>query len=336
MSRNGTGTYNLPAGNPVSTGTTISSSWANSTLSDIGSALTGSIASDGQTIPTANLPMGTYAHTNVGNATARTMYASASQAQDSTLTYLTSVSGTNAITASAPISMTAYATGQIFRFIAAGTSTGAVTININAIGIKSIVRVNGSPLLTGDIPLGSAVQIMYDGTNFQLLGLSVAADVNAGLTANTIVNATTTYTTGGITLPSQTAVAGSVWRVKAYGQYQGVFSATARNAQIACFWGSTQLPAIIVPVLVSNAQTTGFLLEFELTATSTTDIWTTGMFINRIGSAATPNTNNNALATAASTTVTAGAQTLDLRVSMSDATMADLWRVSQVTMERLK
>jgi hypothetical protein len=113
--------------------------------------------------------MGTYAHTNVGNATARTMYASAGQVQDSTLTYLTSVSGTNAITASAPIVMTAYATGQTFRFIAANATTGAVTININSIGLKSIVRTDGSALVSGDIASGAAVQIMYDGTNFQLL-----------------------------------------------------------------------------------------------------------------------------------------------------------------------
>jgi hypothetical protein len=49
MSRNGSGTYNLPAGNPVVTGTTISSTWANNTLADIQNALTGSIAADGQT-----------------------------------------------------------------------------------------------------------------------------------------------------------------------------------------------------------------------------------------------------------------------------------------------
>ena len=49
MSRNGTGTYTLPAGNPVVTGTTISSTWANNTLADIQNALTGSIAADGQT-----------------------------------------------------------------------------------------------------------------------------------------------------------------------------------------------------------------------------------------------------------------------------------------------
>jgi hypothetical protein len=49
MSRNGSGTYTLPAGNPVVTGTTISSTWANTTFTDISTALSGSIAADGQT-----------------------------------------------------------------------------------------------------------------------------------------------------------------------------------------------------------------------------------------------------------------------------------------------
>ena len=58
MSRNGSGTYSLPAGNPVVTGTTISSTWANNTLTDIASSLTGSVASDGQTVITGALQMG--------------------------------------------------------------------------------------------------------------------------------------------------------------------------------------------------------------------------------------------------------------------------------------
>jgi len=58
MSRNGSGTYSLPAGNPVVTGTTISSTWANNTLGDIANALTGSLAADGQTTATGNLQMG--------------------------------------------------------------------------------------------------------------------------------------------------------------------------------------------------------------------------------------------------------------------------------------
>jgi hypothetical protein len=188
MSRNGSGVYSLAAGNPVTTGTTISSSWANNTLTDIASALTASIASDGQTVITANLPMSTYAHTGVGVATARTMYGTAGQIQDNTLTYLTTIAGTNVITAVAPVLMSAYATGQTFYFIAAGGNTGAVTVNINAIGAKSVKKTDGSALVSGDILTGAAVQIMYDGTNFQLL-----SDRNG--TNETVGNLTVTGTT---------------------------------------------------------------------------------------------------------------------------------------------
>jgi hypothetical protein len=69
MSRNGSGTYSLPAGNPVVTGTTISSTWANTTLTDIANALTGSLASDGQTTATGNLNMGTNKITNLTDPT---------------------------------------------------------------------------------------------------------------------------------------------------------------------------------------------------------------------------------------------------------------------------
>ena len=72
MSRNGSGTYSLPAGNPVVTGTTISSTWANTTLNAIASALTGSVASDGQTPMTGSLAMGGNNITNTGTITAVT------------------------------------------------------------------------------------------------------------------------------------------------------------------------------------------------------------------------------------------------------------------------
>jgi hypothetical protein len=69
MSRNGSGTYSLPAGNPVVTNTTISSTWANTTLADIATALTGSLATDGQTIATGNLQMGNNKIVNLDDGT---------------------------------------------------------------------------------------------------------------------------------------------------------------------------------------------------------------------------------------------------------------------------
>lgn len=69
MPRNGSGTYSLPVGNPVVTGTTISSTWANNTLTDISNALTGSLSADGQTTASGNLNMGTFRIINVGDPT---------------------------------------------------------------------------------------------------------------------------------------------------------------------------------------------------------------------------------------------------------------------------
>jgi hypothetical protein len=67
MSRNGSGVYNLPAGNPVVAGTTITSSWANNTMNDVASALTGSLAADGQTPATGNLNMANNRVTSVAD-----------------------------------------------------------------------------------------------------------------------------------------------------------------------------------------------------------------------------------------------------------------------------
>ena len=47
MPRNASGTYSLPSGNPVVSGTTIQASWANTTLSDVGSEITNSLSRAG-------------------------------------------------------------------------------------------------------------------------------------------------------------------------------------------------------------------------------------------------------------------------------------------------
>lgn len=61
------GTFSLyTPGNPVVTGTTISSTWANSTLSDIATGLSTCILKDGTSTVTANIPMAGYFLTNAG------------------------------------------------------------------------------------------------------------------------------------------------------------------------------------------------------------------------------------------------------------------------------
>jgi hypothetical protein len=81
----------------------------------------------------------------------------------------------NAITLAIDAAISAYAAGQKFRFQASADNTGATTFNVNSIGAKSIVTNQSIPLVGGEILNGQEVEVVYDGTNMQLLSL-VAAD----------------------------------------------------------------------------------------------------------------------------------------------------------------
>jgi len=71
MARNGSGTYNRAVA-PYVAGTTITAATVNSEMDDIATALTQSLSRDGQSPPTANLPMGNFRITGLGNAIAST------------------------------------------------------------------------------------------------------------------------------------------------------------------------------------------------------------------------------------------------------------------------
>ena len=217
-------------------------------------------------------------------------------------------------------------------------SAGAFVVNGGGLGTPSSGTVTN---LTGtaSININGTVGATTPNTGaFTTLAATSTVDTSAlarasGLSSNTTVFNTTTYISAGITLASQTVTTNTTWRIRAYGQFTATNSATVRTARIACFWGSTQLVSITPTVLASTAQTTQWQVEFELVGTSTTAIWTTGSLMSRIASATALAIDN---ATSASTTVTAGAQTLDLRLSMSASVAGDSWVIQQVTMERLK
>lgn len=173
MSFNGSGTYNLPAGQPVVTGTVISSPTFNTLTSDLATALTNTVCKDGQSTPSANLPMGGFKLTGLGAASASTDSARLSTVQNSQGQLLGTIAGTNTITAQATPTLTAYASGQTFRFPPAGTNTGATTINIDSLGAKNIFY-NGSALGGGEIPASGMVTITYDGTQFNLTASAAA------------------------------------------------------------------------------------------------------------------------------------------------------------------
>lgn len=65
------GTFSLyTPGNPVVTGTTISSTWANNTLNDIATGLSTCLLKDGTQTVTANIPMNSFKFTGLAAGTA--------------------------------------------------------------------------------------------------------------------------------------------------------------------------------------------------------------------------------------------------------------------------
>lgn len=80
MPYNGSGSFALVTGNPVVTGTVISSTVQNNTMADIASGLTSCITRTGQSAALANLPMGGFKHTGAVAATAPGEYITQGQA----------------------------------------------------------------------------------------------------------------------------------------------------------------------------------------------------------------------------------------------------------------
>lgn len=170
MPRDGsTGAYALPSGNPVVNATIIDATVHNTTNTDIATALSNSVAKDGQTTMTSNLPMGGNKLTNVAAGSAANQSPIISQIQDGSLLILGSVSGTDTIAAALSPAITSYAAGMHFIFTPANANTGAVTIAINGLAAKAITKGNAAALVANDLLTTIPAVILYDGTRFVLL-----------------------------------------------------------------------------------------------------------------------------------------------------------------------
>lgn len=170
MPRNGSGVYTLPPGiNPVVTQTLITSNWANTTMSDLATAITQSLARDGQTVPTADLPMGGFHLTNLGDPVLRDQAATLGFVQDGKHIRLTGIAGVNQVQATLIGNTSALVVGQLLQFIPVANNTGAVTLDINGTGPKNVVTEVGSPLAAGNLVAGRPYILSYTGAEFAIV-----------------------------------------------------------------------------------------------------------------------------------------------------------------------
>ena len=98
--------------------------------------------------------------------------------QHDRVAYALDTGAANAYLVEMPNTWTVYTEGASLRMKAVNANTGAATINVDGLGVKTVTRANGDALLSGDIPAGSVLEYYYDGTNFQLntggLGVVIA------------------------------------------------------------------------------------------------------------------------------------------------------------------
>lgn len=169
MPYNGSGTFNpvSPPDFPAVPGTTIASTSYNLVINDLASGLTNALTKDGQTTPTANLPMGGRKHTGVANGSAATDYAAFGQ-----IVPVTGGTYTGAVTFSA------------------GMTTNALTLT-GALSLPSTLSVTGTSTLTGAVTCGST------------LTANGAVDCNSTFNADGAATLTSTLTvTGAATFSS--------------------------------------------------------------------------------------------------------------------------------------
>jgi len=177
MSRNGSGVYTLPAGNPVVTGTVISTSWANNTMNDLASAMTDSVAADGQTPMTGPLNLNNNKVTNLANASLTGDAVNYGQFSTPTFTGAVVCSSTLTVTGATILSSTLAVTGDT-------TIGGNLAVN----GTGQIKIPNGTTAQRSATPAIGSVRY-----NTTLQAFEGYTTYN-GQTISSITNVTTTAT----------------------------------------------------------------------------------------------------------------------------------------------
>jgi hypothetical protein len=281
MSFNGSGTFVINStGQPVVANTVISATVFNALTADLASGLTNCITKDGQSTPTANIPMGSNKITGLANGTLIGDAANLGQVQ-STVAKLISITGTDTVLGTMSPTLTAYAAGQLFYFVAGGANTGAVTLNVDGLGAKAITRDGSTALAAGDINSGEIVVVIYDGTRFQMINAAnsfgnttingtLTVTGNTGLQAN--VSVTSALSVGGTFAVTGAATLGSTLAVTGKSDLPTVSTASA-NAAVAVITDLSAAGASITSANVGTAViTTGTVTNLTATSASVASV----------------------------------------------------------------
>ena len=168
----------------------VTASKMDAEMDDMTTSLSNSIAKDGQTTITANIPFNSKKITGLTNGSDRTDSIALGQVQDGTYTTLGIAGGSaDVYTASPSPLITAYATGSRYIIKIQADNTGASTLNISGVGAKNIKKYNGAGVKVdveaGDLQQDQYYDIFYDGTDIVVLNPQKPTFDSGNLTAAT-------------------------------------------------------------------------------------------------------------------------------------------------------
>lgn len=125
------------------------------------------------------------------------------------------------------------AAGLMVQFKAANANTTASTLNVSGTGAKNILNFNGTALTAGQIPANAVVNVMYDGTQYLLLGWLPGTTLTNSLAADVALNNTANYFTG------PTVAQGTVGTWWAAGTVSVQDGTAGANQIVAKLWDGT-------------------------------------------------------------------------------------------------
>jgi hypothetical protein len=148
---------------------------------DIADGVNSTLEKSGSNAATGNLDIGSNRVTTMADGTAKQDAATLNQIVSNGPAYAADTGTANTAVVALSPAITAYAAGQRVTFKSNAASTGATTLNVNALGAKTIKKQNDQDIASGDIESGSIVTAVYDGTNFQMTSqLASAASTAPG------------------------------------------------------------------------------------------------------------------------------------------------------------
>ncbi|WP_156462619.1 hypothetical protein [Rhizobium sp. Leaf262] len=111
--------------------------------------------------------------------------------------FYTTTGTTSALILTMQVAPAGYVKGERLAFFSSQSNTGAMTLNVNGLGAKSILQQDGAALAPGQIVAGSATTVIYDGAAFRLENYASNPKFSGTVSADAVSATTITGTLSG-------------------------------------------------------------------------------------------------------------------------------------------